>query len=65
MSEKGKDKKGRYYYSYPLNIYETPMERATWDAFNKIIEETFQNKRIALLQAIKMYVDYYEDMQGK
>ena len=41
------------------------MERATWDAFNKIIEETFQNKRIALLQAIKMYVDYYEDMQGK
>lgn len=58
-----KSKNGRYAFQYPLNIRNDEKEIKLYERFMEVAESNFSNRRMALLQAMSLYVREYGDKE--
>lgn len=62
---KGKENGRNYYKKYPLNLYNTEKEVKLWNEFSEAFENNFSTCRLALLQAMQLYVNTYGKKDNK
>lgn len=57
------NKKGnsRYAFQYPLNIRNDEKEIKLYERFMEVAENNFSNRRLALLNAMQLYIREYGD----